>query len=214
MSTLLKRNLKALTHFVSRDAARPLLTAVHLTDTVAEATDSYRAARIHFVADGTPIADFPSVGGKRPVEDPVDVCIEGRALFRALDAPRNRRATLPILSHAAIVDVSETNVSIATTDLETSTITVTRTMTDVGAKGLFPSIGKLMDEAKAGTVVEIAFDARFLKQLAAAFVTFGAKRVVVKIEHPIKPALFAAENNEGELMEAVLMPVRDGGVSS
>jgi len=202
--SLLKRNLKALSAFLSRDGMRPILGSIHLTDTAAEATDSYKLARITRNATED-LGDFPTVGGKRPITEPLDICLEGDSVMRAVAGiPGNRRGTLPILARAAIIEDSDHYVSIATTDLTSSTITIVRKV-----EGTFPPCEQLLAEAKAGETY-ISFNAGFLKQLAAAYVTFGAKWVTIRIATPLKPAYFTAKNDSGERMEAILMPVRDG----
>lgn len=210
---LLDRKVAAVLPFASKDQTRPILTCVRVTPDHVEATDSYRLIRVDLDKTAR-AADFP-----RPNDEcataaigPEGVAIKASAVGRALKNI-GRKDSLPILSRVA-VKPSEFRVRLTTTNLERTTVEET----DI-ERGTFPDFDQLIDTGSEPEAV-VYLDAGFLRDMAAAVVTFTGRSIrkgrfassPVKLElfGPTKPVRFSAEC-DGRKLVGLQMPVLPAG---
>jgi hypothetical protein len=200
---LFDRKLNALRHFVSRDETRPMLTAVHITEKVAVATDSYKLAICELPKDDMQPMDFPVVAEQKPVAEVEggSMNVEGRGFFAALGAiVKGRRASLPILDRLACTGATDTRVLLATTDLYHGQVHEVERV-----QGTFPDYRKLMPTDDPLGIMH--FDPQLLEQVAKGFREFGCATIQAEFRGALKPAVFKGES-DGRKMVAALMPVR------
>lgn len=205
----LDKSARALLPFVSRDVTREILTAVHVTPDYCEATDSYRLVRITHRDQMTDPENYPRVAGRSVVSEvPASgVCIPAESIQKAL-AGIPKKKSLPVLEQVAL-EITDHYANLTTTDLEQTVTNQARLI-----EGTFPNVQQLIESftPKDGdTSVTVAFNATFLKEVAAAVEKFGRNvPIEITLQDPLKPALIRAKNENGQTLTAILMSVRPG----
>lgn len=199
---LLPKRLKALAPFISRDKCRPVLGAVRLEDTHAVATDSYRLVRIDYKPVG-PATDYPTVGDRRPDDEPLAVNVDGAVLMKALGAVGAAHKALPILNSVATMGIQNGRLGLAVTDRDLRQQTVYMAPVIHGA---YPDYAKFTEELPPARAT-VSLDAGFLADMAKAVKVFGSPVVTIAVSSPLKPVVFTAQV-DGDKFTGVQMPVR------
>jgi DNA polymerase III sliding clamp (beta) subunit (PCNA family) len=187
----------------SKDAYRPLLTTVHMTNDALVATNSYRLRRLT-LPENPPVCDFPSIKGRRPPEAlSAPLNIPADDLLEAVGNIRSRKG-LPILGRIAVIPNEDGTVDLTTTDLDTE-----RTITTRPVEGVFPPYERLLpddEDARAW----VALDPTFLMDAAKAakdFVGMNKTPLILKVYSPLKPVIITS-SVDGQEMTELVMPVR------
>ena len=225
------RTMKRAIRYASRDASRPILTAVHLDECGdAVATDSYKLSAEHNVWDG-PSIDVPfelaEWMAKRKVANNERATVSAgfgkvvaemgngeRYECQAVDNPKghgypNYKQLFPSEYHAvAYATPKQLDAVLKEHARLKHSVSVTVFDRDFELAGVLcdderPSMR--IEKACDGGDMRIGFDA---KNLLASLKAFDAKEAVeIRMENPLKPAVLV----QGAI-EVLLMPTRIGGV--
>jgi DNA polymerase III sliding clamp (beta) subunit (PCNA family) len=179
-----------------------------VTDKETVVTDGYILCRVSHPKGGATVKPetFPVVEGFAPGDE------FKRVLLHAADAKEIARAipkktTIPVLKHAAL-SITGDKIQVAVTDLDTPRVFTPRSVT-----GQFPNWECVIP--KQPPAFEITVDAHLLLQLAryaAEFCPGDAAPVRLQFQDADSAVRLDACNNEtGQGMTALLMPLRGGG---
>ncbi|HZE87067.1 MAG TPA: hypothetical protein VE090_02555 [Methylomirabilota bacterium] len=187
----------------SKESARPQLASVRFENGKAVATDGYSL----MVIEQEKIEDdeIPKVAGFDYVSvDGLSLPAQPLAKF-VKEIKRNK--FLPVLSTGWTVRNEEGRVTLATTDLEETSIKEMKQ-----PEGEYPNYQKVIDgEMKKEPVVKISFDPIKMILLLQAMVKAGAtscRPVTVRVSGDLNPIIITTQDGQEREIFALLMPMR------
>lgn len=201
----LTRNVLKLAKLASKNESRPVITGVYFDGEKAVVTDTYFLAEIRCSASGFESSEFPKIGDQVAVNHVKPCILDSKGLLDVLKVLPKKRQTLPILNTAAVMDQSDKEVQIGTTDLEKSAVTRVRVI-----DGNYPAYEKVFPKKKP--VASIAIDKKVLQK---ALDSLPEDQFTLHVFDGDKPPLVLTNDTfSGEKVRAMVMPLSASSASS
>lgn len=205
-----KHNLKV-AEFASKEESRYMLKAIQISEDGTTATNGHYMVNVSLPK--AEAKNFPQIEGFEPLAQAESMLLDRDTALKIEKAmPKNEN--IPVLNHANVGKPGETTLNLAVTDLDSTQIFKPRKIT-----GQFPNWKAVLPTGEP--VVEIAFSADYLMQLARAAAAFtslecnGGAMVRLRLYGSDKAALFETVNTDTEQKwTGVLMPVHLNSINA
>lgn len=197
MKTITNDILKA-AKFASTDETRPALETVRIDNDFIVATNGYKIIRIKH--NGQDLADFPAIDKATKVETLVEpILINAKQLLKKLKFEKSK--TLPILETVVLCNETPDFVSLASTDLDTSTVLQFKKCHE-----RYPEYEAIFPKGEPLATTKLDVDK--LIDTLQAFKTEGVSYIDVSVFDPRSAVKFTGAVKGNDHIEALLMPIR------
>ena len=197
------------TDFISKNQSRYSLNGLLVSDKGTCSTDGHICVRVSLPEQKG--RNYPKIRNFTPDPDPKPFLIpRATATKLAAAIPKGKKKNgLPILKHVAVGQGDEFSLELAVTDLDNTQVFQPRRM-----NGQFPQVDVVFAQAESDARFEIALNPDYLMRICRAAAKFSKGRtpaVLIRFSSADKALGIYAKNDEGQMMSAVVMPMRMGG---